>query len=850
MPAVTDIARLVDQLTLDEKASLTAGEDLWSTPAIPRLGIPKVWLSDGPSGARGSIMGSAGSTSVCIPCGSALGATWNPDLVEELGALLGRQVRTKSARVLLAPTVNLHRSPLAGRNFECYSEDPLVSGELAASFVRGAQSQGVATTVKHFVANEAEFERHTSNSVVDERALRELYLLPFEMAVREGGTLGLMTSYNRLNGRWLTEQPGLLDGVVRGEWGFDGLVVSDWYALLDTRVSPVAGLDLEMPGPARAYGPALAEAVRTGKMDEALLDDQVTRLLTVFDRIGALADPVDRTEPDEQAEDRPEDRALARRAATESIVLLANDGLLPFDRAAIDTLAVIGPNADRAQIMGGGSAALRPHYRVTPLQALTELLGDDVKIVHERGCENRKTTPALGGSQTARPSDGEPGFDLDFFADGERAGEVVHQTSLPTGELLFMTPPSPLLPRAGWSFRARTRFTPAETGTYVFSLIQAGRARLIVGGATVIDGFADRPPRGDAFYGFGSVEVEVPVDMVGGTTVEVVVEHSAGSRPGIAAAKVGCRRPTPPDLMDRAVNAARTADAAVVVVGTNGDWETEGHDRESMDLPGEQDELVRRVLAANPNTAVVVNAGAPVTMDWAPDARAVLLSWFGGQEMAGALADVLLGEAEPAGRLATTLPLRVEHNPSHGNFPGENGEVRYGEGVLVGYRWYESRGMPTRFPFGHGHSYTTFSLGPPTLSSATFVPGGRLSVGVPVTNTGERRGADVVQCYVAPTEPRLVRPPKELRAFAKVWLDPGESTVVRLELNDRAFAYWDPGQPDRAEIAARTADLPVSSGGPRRDPGWQVDPGLYRLHIGRSSADIAHVLDVEIPEAR
>jgi beta-glucosidase len=846
MPTVTDIMRLVDQLTLDEKAALTAGEDLWSTPAIPRLGIPKVWLSDGPNGARGSIMGSAGPTAVCVPCGSALGSTWNTDLVEEVGALLGRQARTKSARILLAPTVNLHRSPLAGRNFECYSEDPLLAGTLAAAFIRGAQAQGVATTVKHFVGNDAEFERQSISSEIDERALRELYLVPFELAVREGETLGLMTSYNRLNGRWLTEQPELLDGVVRGEWGFDGLVVSDWYGLVDTAASPVAGVDLEMPGPARAFGPALAAAVRAGEVDGALLDAQVARLLRVFDRIGALGDPADATAPDERAEDRPEDRALARRAATESMVLLANDGFLPLDAAAVETLAVIGPNADRAQIMGGGSAALRAHYRVTPLEALRGHLGDAVKVVHERGCENRKTTPPLGGSETATPSDGKPGFDVEFHADDGLAGDVVHEARLPSGEMLFMEPPSPLLPRAGWSFRARTRFTPSETGTYVFTLVQAGRARLIVDGHTLIDGFADPPPRGDAFFGFGSVEVEAPADLDAGTPVDVVVEHSAGRRPGIAAVMIGCRRPTPPDLMDRAVSAARAADAAVVIVGTNGDWESEGHDRESMDLPGDQDELVRRVLVANPDTVVVVNAGAPVTMVWAPDARAVLQIWFGGQEMANGLAEVLFGRAEPAGRLATTLPERVEHNPSHGNFPGENGQVRYGEGVLVGYRWYESRHIPTRFPFGHGLSYTMFSLGEPVPSSRTFVPGGRLTLDVPVTNTGDRPGAEVVQCYVAPAQSRLVRPPKELRGFAKVWLDPGESTTVRLELGDRAFAYWDPGQADRAAIKARMAGLPVASSGRRREPGWQVDPGLYRLHVGRSSVDIAHVVDVEV----
>jgi beta-glucosidase len=305
--------------------------------------------------------------------------------------------------------------------------------------------------------------------------------------------------------------------------------------------------------------------------------------------------------------------------------------------------------------------------------------------------------------------------------------------------------------------------------------------------------------------------------------------------------------------MDRAVAAARAADAAVVVVGTNGDWESEGHDRTSMDLPGDQDELVRRVVAANPATVVVVNAASPVTMDWAGDARAVLQIWFGGQEMAPGLARVLVGDAEPAGRLPTTIPVRLEHGPAYGNFPGENGEVRYGEGVLIGYRWYEARHLPTRFPFGHGLSYSTFAIGPPALSSPTFRTGGTLAVDVPVTNTGGRRGAEVVQCYVAPDSTGtggtgLMRPPKELRAFAKVWLDPGESTTVRLTLDDRAFAYWDPGQPDRADVAARLAYLPVPPGGRRRPAGWQVDPGTYGLHLGRSSADVAHVVALEVED--
>ncbi|HEX6424837.1 MAG TPA: glycoside hydrolase family 3 C-terminal domain-containing protein [Acidimicrobiales bacterium] len=831
-------------MTLDEKAALTAGVDMWSTAAVPRLGIPAVRLTDGPNGARGAHLGPTGPTAACLPCGSALGATWSPDVVAAVGGVIGSEARAKGARVLLAPTVNLHRSPLAGRNFECYSEDPLLSGRLAAAFVRGAQAEGVATTVKHLVGNDAEYERYTISSDIDERALREFYLRPFEIAVREGGALGVMTSYNRVNGRWCTEQPELLAGILRGEWGFDGFVVTDWFGVTGTAASATAGVDLEMPGPARAFGPALAAAVRAGKVDEAAVDAQVTRLLGVLDRIGALDDE---GPGDETAIDRPEHRRVARRAATESTVLLANDGLLPLDRATLRTVAVIGPNADRAQIMGGGSAAVRPHYLVTPVEALRAALGDGVTVVHERGCDNRKATPVLGGRGTAAPDGAGKGLAVDWFAGPDLAGEPAHHSHVPAADVFGLEPPVPGLGDGGWSFRAHTTLTPDVTGTHTFTLVQAGRGRVTVGGTTLVDGFARRLPRGTAYYGLGSVEVEATVDLVAGEPVEVVVEF-ATDRPS-GALRVGHRAPEPDDLLDRAVAAAAGADAAVLVVGTTGEWESEGTDRPTMDLPGRQDELVRRVLAANPDTVVVVNAASPVTMDWAPAARAVVQIWFGGQEMAAGLADVLVGDAEPAGRLPTTVPIRLEHNPSYGNFPGERGHVRYGEGVLVGYRWYEARQLPVRYPFGHGGSYTTFALGVPSLSSPTFAAGtgDRLTVSVPVTNTGARRGAEVVQVYVSPTAPRLVRPPKDLAGFAKVWLDPGETAAVEVVLDDRSFACWDPGLPERDELARRAAAVPMADRNRAPDhPGWRVDPGAYALHVGRSAAAVDHAVTVEV----
>ena len=833
---MADIDKLVAEMTPAEKASLTAGRDMWSTVAVPRLGIPAFRLTDGPNGARGATMGSTGPTSVCLPCGSALGATWDPDLIERVGALAGAEARRKAARVLLAPTVNMHRSPLAGRNFECYSEDPYLAGRLAAAFVRGVQAQGVATTVKHLVANDAEFERHTVSSAVDERALREIYLLPFEMAVRTGGSLGVMTSYNRLNGLYNTQRPDLLQGILRGEWGFEGFVVTDWYAVATTEESIRAGLDLEMPGPGRAFGPALEQAVAAGRVAEADLDAAARRLLTVFDRLDALGDASDG--PEESVDD-PADRALARQAASGALVLLANDGLLPLDPGRIRSVALIGPNAAQPEAMGGGSSSLRPHHRTGLAESLAGILGPGARIVHEPGCAIDRGVPTLKAGLVRTPA-GEPGVEVEFFAGPEASGPVAHRQVVPDTRFFSLGAPAGL-PDTGFSFRARARYTPDHGGEHVFTLVQAGRARLRVGDRLVVDGFADPPPpRGTEFFGLGSQEARAGLDLEEGTEVEVVIEYSSQGSAGVHGVIVGCARPRPGDLMERAEAAAAAADVAVVVVGNDADWETEGRDRTSMDLPGRQDELVERVMAANPATVVVVNAGAPVALPWAGRARALVWSWFGGQEGAGALADVLTGAAEPGGRLPFSLPRRLEDNPSYGNFPGEAGEVRYGEGLLVGYRWYEARRIPVAFPFGHGLSYSTFEIGTPRLSQPTVGPGQTLRVEVPVTNTGSRAGAEVVQVYVRPVGPRVFRPGKELKGLAKVHLDPGASTTAVVELGARAWAYWYPGRPGWP-----TAEPAVAT---RRGGGWRVDGGSYEICVGRSSAEVAHVVAVEVAE--
>ena len=708
-PMTDRVDQLVAELTLDEKASLTAGDTMWTTAPVPRLGIPSIMVTDGPNGARGAGMfGLTGETAACVPCGSALGASWDPMLLERVGVMLGEEAHTKACRVLLAPTVNMPRSPIGGRNFECYSEDPLLSGRIAAGFVRGVQSQGV---VDHGQALRGERRGiRAQPHELDRRSSRVARDHPGAVRARGEGRRRAR-DHDRIQP---VERLALLGArrVARGHpprrVGVRGVrrhrLVQQrfgrWFR--DCRGRP------RDAWPGRWFGPALAAAVRDGAVDEALVDDQVRRLLGVLERIGVLDDATPR---ESTSIDRADHRALAREAATSSMVLLKNDGVLPLDRAAIRTLAVLGPNAEQAQLMGGGSASLAPHYRISPLDALRSRLGADTEIVFERGCDINRATPALGGPRVTTP-DGEPGMAVELFANAEFVGEpqdrhVDEGNVVILGDLGGNAEPM--------SIRVRARFTADETGAHTFTFTQiGGQSRAMVDGDLVFDGVTDPPPPSREMFGMASEERGVVLDLVVGQSVDLIVEFAA-TDPGIMrGVRIGCRLPEVADRLDRATAIASTADAAIVVVGNSAEWESEGRDRESMDLPGEQDELVRRVAAANPNTVVVVNTGAPVTMDWIDDVGAVVQAWFGGQEMANALVDIVTGDAEPGGRLPITFPLRLEHSPAFGSFPGENGDHRYGEGVLVGYRWYDTRHLPVRFPFGHGLSYTTFSIGTPT----------------------------------------------------------------------------------------------------------------------------------------
>lgn len=805
-----------DDLTTAEQISLTAGLDAWHTVPVERAGIGSLRVTDGPNGARGPNV-EGDDTSTCFPVGSALAATWDVDLLADIGTALAFEAREKGAGVLLGPTVNLHRHPLAGRNFECYSEDPHLTARLAVAYVGALQAGGVGACIKHFVANDSEFERHTISSEVDERTLRELYLVPFEAAVREAGTWSVMSAYNRLNGTYASEHAWLLGTVLRGEWGFDGAVISDWGGTMSTVDALTAGLDLEMPGPGRFRRRKLTDAVvdAHGALDEPLAAraDNVVRLV-------ARAEEGRGATPDLTPEAVS---ALARRAAARSMVVLSNDGVLPL--APASSIAVIGPNARRGQIQGGGSSGVRPHHVVTPLDGLTARAARDGGTVRfEEGTRRDRYTRPVPAGQLVTP-DGEPGVRVELFAEADRPGEPDHVEVTPSLSQRFFGE----VPGVGRSPRLSARltasFTPDTDGTHTVGLAVAGRASLAIDGREVVAA-SSHDSHGETFYGFGTPEVRGEVDLQRGKPVELVVTFDRDPKGFVGGLRVGITPPVPADLFDRAAAAAAEADVAVVVVGLDGEWETEGSDRVGMDLPGRQDELVGAVAAANPRTVVVLNAGSPVHVPWADDVGAVVQAWYPGQELGDGLADVLFGDVDASGRLPTTWPRRLADAPSHATYPGTGDQVRYAEGVFMGYRHFDAHDVEPRWPFGHGLSYTTFGYsglevrGP---AAGSLVP---VEVELAVTNTGARAGIEVVQLYVADVEASVPRPPQELKGFARVVLEPGASTTVRFTLRPRDLAFWD------AEAAT-----------------WTVEPGRFEVRVGASSRDIRATACFELTTA-
>jgi beta-glucosidase len=654
---VTRITDLIKQMSLEEKASLCTGAGPWTTTPIERLGIPEMTVTDGPHGVRREVdireMIATSLPATCFPATSSMASTWDVDLIREVGEAIAEECIALKVDVILGPGVNMKRTPLCGRNFEYYSEDPYLAGEMAVSFIQGVQSKGVGTSLKHFATNNQEYQRLTISSELDERTLREIYLPAFEAAVTKAKPWTAMCSYNKLNGTYAAENHRLLTEILRDDWGFEGLVVSDWGAVHDRVEALEAGLDLEMPGPREWRVKAVVDAVRAGNLDEAVLDETVRRILEIVFRAAETKKG--------GSFDAVRHHALARRVAGEGMVLLKNNGILPLNTHK--HIAVIGRTAKDAYYQGGGSSHINPTAVDNPYEELQKM-AEDTELSYAEGY----------------PED--EGFD------------------------------------------------------------QA--------------------------------------------------------------------------LIDGACKSARSAEVALLYLALPATKESEGYDRPDLDLTSHQVALIKAVAAVQPNTIVILNNGAPVVMsEWIEGTAAVLEAWMMGQAGGGAIADVLYGKVNPCGKLAETFPQRLMDTPAYINYPGENGAVRYGEGIFMGYRYYDAKEVPTLFPFGYGLSYTTFDYQNPKVSSQSFRDVDGLTVSVAVTNTGKMAGKEVVQVYVRDHESRLVRPPKELKGFAKVELQPGETKTVSVPLDFRAFAYYDPAYRQ-----------------------WITEDGEYDILIGASSIDI------------
>ena len=662
---MTDIQSIIEQMTLEEKAALCSGATAWSTTPIDRLGVPELYVTDGPHGVRraaeaGTLI-SQSLPATCFPTASCLASSWNVDLLTQMGQALGEECVALKVDVLLGPGTNMKRTPVGGRNFEYFSEDPYLAGEMAASFINGVQSQGVGTSLKHYAVNNQEYERFRISAEVDERTLREIYLPAFETAVKKAQPWTVMCAYNKLNGTYCSEHHELLVDILKDEWAFEGFVVSDWGAVHDRVKALQGGLDLEMPGPKDRRVKAVVDAVQAGELDEAVLNEAVRRILRIVFKAAET--------PKGGTFDVDVHHTLARQIAAEGMVLLKNNGLLPLKNP--QHIAVIGRAAENPHFQGGGSSHINPTKVAVPFKELQQL--------------------------------------------AEQA-ELTYAEGYPT------------------------------------------------------DNSFQQP------------------------------------------------------LIDEAVTLAQAADVALLFVALPGFKESEGYDRADLDLTPQQVALIKAVAAIQPNTIVILNNGAPVAMsEWIDDTAAVLEAWMMGQAGGGAIADVLLGKVNPSGKLAETFPARLIDTPAYLNSPGEAGAVRYGEGLFIGYRYYDAKELPVLFPFGYGQSYTTFAYGAPRVSTSTFKDVEGLTVSVAVTNTGSLAGKEVIQVYVHDHQARLVRPPKELKGFAKIELQPGETRTVSIPLDFRAFAFYDPAYHQ-----------------------WITEDGEFDILIGASSADIRGTVTVTL----
>ncbi|KAH6975216.1 glycoside hydrolase superfamily [Ilyonectria sp. MPI-CAGE-AT-0026] len=846
MSTKVDIPALLSELSLEEKISLLAGVDWWRTPVIKRdnVFVPHIKFTDGPNGARGESYVS-GIKAACFPCGTSLGSTFDTSLLERIGAAVAKEAETKSANVLLGPTLNVIRSPLGGRNYETYSEDPLVLGTLAAAYVRGCQSEGrVAATPKHFVANDAENQRTTLSVEVDEQTLREIYLKPFQLVAKLSDPWCFMSSYNRIKGTYVADSARLINGILREEWGFQGPVISDWMGTYSGGPGINAGVNVEMPGPPKWRTlDVVSKLVQEGSISEETITDSARRLLELAHRLGRFENP---EEPPERAVEDAERDALIERSGAEGIVLLKNKaGVLPIPKNS--SVALIGHHARSVVLGGGGSARVDALHAVTPIDGFKKL-GYRTNVA--------LGVPVFGAVPHADPSivfgsgreehSAEP-IKLEWFNGVVIGQNLVHEEFRPQAEYMIKEQWPEYLNKVEYCTRITFDLVAPSTGDAIFSVISTGHAKCYINGQVVFDRSQEKKLRPESFYFFKKqLERRFTHHLEQGQRYAIKLESWACDPDILNAAPLfgkmfqgsAVRFHEKIDLEGRLAEAKKIAeesDYAVVCVGTTNEIESEGFDRDTMDLTLDQYHLIDAVVASNPNTVVVNFSGAPVSFTQFVDtAPAIVQAWFPGQEAGDSLAAVLTGIVNPSGKLPLSWPKKLEDNPSFGNFPATHDDIlKYAEGLDVGYRWYdrESRPKPL-FPFGFGLSYTEFSVISANIegSSAVLLPDRRITVAARVTNSGGRTGKTVIQFYVANSDdiqvPGHARPVKELQAFSKVEVGPGKSEEVTVQLDKYSVSVYDSG-----------------------NERWHVEKGEYRILIGLSSVGISHTVVFSVSES-
>jgi len=791
-----EIEHLMGQMSLKEKISLIAGagSETFETKAVERLGIPPLKMTDGPLGIRWG-------RSIAFPCGIAMASTWNPDLVKEVGKALALEAASKGRNVILGPCVNIARVPHNGRTFEGFGEDPCLASKIAVAYIKGVQSEGVVATVKHFACYNQEYERKVLDVEVDERALNEIYLPAFKAAVEEGGVWGVMSAYNKVNGCYCSENKYLLQKKLKDEWNFKGVVISDWGSVHSVIPTVNSGLDIEMPEGVHLNFRSIGRALASGAVQLVTIDDKVKRILRVVLWLGLLNSEGSKTIVLEEAKRRD----IAYKTACEGIVLLKNENrVLPLDVRKIKSVAVVGPNATEIRL-GGGSSMVSPSYSVSPLDALRSRL-KGVTIYYEMGVHLAGDVVPADSSYlyVDEKSEAVHGLLGEYFDNVNLEGSpVVVRVDRSINFDWGYSIPADGLPSENYSVRWSGYIKVDEDGEYILEVISDDGVRVFLEDELVVDDWTAHMARYSSCKAY----------LATGKKYKIRLEYFQAK--GDAVIKFGWIRPVE-NFVSHAVEAARKADVVIVFAGTSGFFETEGKDRESLDLPCQQDSLIESISEVNKNVIVVLINGSPLLMyKWVDRVKAVLEAWFAGSEAGNAIADVLIGAQNPSGKLPITFPKKWSDCSAFSSYKAEHGHTVYSEGLFVGYRHFDKNDIEPLFPFGHGLSYTEFVYSNLVINSlAPFNPF-PLRISFLVRNAGDLEGAEVCQVYISKPESRVIRPIKELKAFRKVRLRAGEKQLVEIILDRDAFCYFD-----------------------EMNKVWEIEQGEYRIMVGSSSRDV------------